>query len=258
MAHLRTVMHLYKFSNVNINKISCLASESIWFSTPTTFNDPFEGTCHISPVEPDELHQAKIFGDAIAPIFLNEIVIQNIKKDSDAFEISSFMKLGVLSLAEDKKEPISTNNLMWSHYGDALQGYCIKFKRDAFISSINRLNKDIDKEPLRHFSITYTDTRPKRAKLTFPYREASFVLGSKSKSWEYEQEYRLISNASGALKYDPSSVEAIILGERMPHDQKTLITELIHRKYPKTNIQVCRKIRDSYNLEIVEYPAQGN
>lgn len=249
-------MYLYKFSNVETNKLACLASYTIWFAKPSYCNDPFEGVHNIKNIVPEEFtYVKKIIKEAIMPIeIIDQITPDMVQKETDK-NVHELTKCSILSLSEDSsKIPIYLNNLMWAHYGAALSGYCLKFKKKEFISSIYKIKLPNNTTQTEWFyPINYAENRPEYDWHKFKSNDTSFIFGHKSLHWSYEQEFRLVSRQEGRHSYDPKSLECIFLGERMSSSQKLLISEIIRAKYKDAKIMVVKRKHDSYELEAIEY-----
>ena len=110
---------------------------------------------------------------------------------------------------------------MWSHYGDQHRSVCVGFDTQILLDNVplnsegNPLYDEITK-------VDYTDTRPNA--------ESKKAFIQKSKEWDYEDEYRIISAMKkgtptwgpGIWKIPTSSIKEIIVGARA--------TPEIHRK----------------------------
>ena len=136
--------------------------------------------------------------------------------------------LGVLCLTEKPE-----NLLMWAHYADHHRGAVIEFDENHEFFN-RRVGAEDD---FRHFrKVSYTETRP-----TIFLSDSTAVdfFYFKSKEWEYEEEWRLISplkdcsdrstNGAGLpiclFAVPPSCITAVALGVRMPESQKFELTK---------------------------------
>lgn len=72
------------------------------------------------------------------------------------------------------------------------------------------------------------------------------MLATKHTAWEYEEEVRLIKNASDQtalgelLEFPADALRLVILGERMAEDHKDAIRSIVGSKYPHARIQIAR------------------
>jgi hypothetical protein len=112
---------------------------------------------------------------------------------------------------------------MWAHYASSHSGYVIEFDNTHPFFSENSNEPDV---LWRLQKIVYTQERPKTV-----VSELDFVkiLLTKSLSWEYEREWRVIKPLNDAdrilpgnplpihlFDFPPQSIRSVILGKRMP------------------------------------------
>lgn len=204
---------LYSFRPINKYSISDLIKEELTLADPVTFNDPFDTPlfCHL------DLHRAIIKKNSD----------YDIKPMVDAYKhlkVRCFVK----HKERSRKQPFE-NQLMWSHYADSHKGICIRYKFDEEIT--------MEDEKEKIFSIWYnvdykTEIKPDDPK-SFELR---FLLATKEKCWEYENEVRLVHfDPACPDKYKPlsikgSKIEAIFFGYRCTDEDKQTIRKIFHGK----------------------------
>lgn len=115
--------------------------------------------------------------------------------------------LRVCCLSEKCDDP-----LMWAHYADGNCGVMIEV--------------EICGEQPIHMTYKNKLPNPKGVERREPSEVAKEVLSFKLKAWSYEDEYRVFSAGS---TYIPIKLKKVVLGSRMPTDQKELIEDLINR-----------------------------
>jgi hypothetical protein len=108
-------------------------------------------------------------------------------------------RIGVLSLAESPR-----NLLMWAHYGSCHRGFAIEFDGShSFFSqtlpptTVGRLMKVV--YSLKRPAITAYD--PSVAVEVYASRLITDLLLTKSKDWEYEQEWRMVLPVDDQQRY---------------------------------------------------------
>ena len=191
--------------------LNSLVGNTFWASNIDTLNDPCEGFVSTSWL----IELIGLFHDS-----------DEVSKLKGALNksLSTRNNFGIYSLSTDP-----TDELLWAHYGNSHQGFCIEYELDLLIQglinetdwlkSTGRINNTF------HFEIKYTDQVPEMN----PYDMSSIndkinyiekLYGWKSKRWEYEKELRIISPTIGAQSYNQSSVKAIHFGLRMNDNQK--------------------------------------
>ena len=130
------ITSLYKYRPLNTNSIQAIVNEVAWFSTPESFNDPFDCGIHL---DDRRIEETVNHGERIAVARKNK----NVEKITDQeFEARPshkevfmgirdclyrlFQRAGILSLSE-----VNDDILMWAHYGDCHKGFCIEYERSA-------------------------------------------------------------------------------------------------------------------------------
>ncbi|KHS72133.1 hypothetical protein RC77_03340 [Pectobacterium brasiliense] len=170
---------IFKFSTLDIYKISSLASNEIWFSKLEDFNDPFEGGVEITLERnsAEELNEVLKNIDSFMEIkynlgfpidyadkyfeFLHKIGLadgekiiyrknysnEEIKIITDfiynAFksELNQKEKYFACSFMESGNE-VLTDHYMWSHYANGLRGYCLCFDKKKLTDSLTMIDEN--------------------------------------------------------------------------------------------------------------------
>jgi hypothetical protein len=137
---------------------------------------------------------------------------------------------------------------MWAHYGDHHKGVVIEF--DETHPFFNRQKGPQD--DLRRFRrVNYTDTRPS---IFLSRSDAVELFYSKSKEWEYEREWRLISPLSDAttrtenteglpiylFQLPSSAVRTVLFGCRVHPSQSLKLSRLIRSRIEFQHIRFDR------------------
>lgn len=178
------------------------------------------------------------------------------------------------------------NSSVWGHYADGHKGVCLIFKISA--NEINLIDSDNKNVSISFQKVNYgaefetINFFENLGQLTLP-QISSWYLGengrkslvmdkifineykwrkeywkrsqnrllTKTKDWEYEQEYRLICKNSSKkqenlFKYNFNDLEGIIFGMKMPQDARKTIINIIKRKCKENN-------RDNFNFYQADY-----
>ena len=178
-------MILYKYVPFAIGE-KILEHQSVLFSSPKTFNDPFDTPYY--PEEPTDDSSSAIFA-RLRAIGKNYVWAEN---------------TGILSLTRTP-----TNGLMWAHYADSHQGMVIGF--DA--GSAGFTDEASNLIPAQFGSVIYVsrrDTGPFASKpktplgvgITHPfpadhYEKLQRVFLHKPLIWSYEEEVRVLKSLEG-------------------------------------------------------------
>ena len=115
------------------------------------------------------------------------------------------------------------NRLMWSHYADSHKGFCVEYDYSGTDEDT------LSKLPLPVF---YTERRP-----LIPWEideenieeiYAKLILGAvtKDRIWEYENEWRILINATGCTEFKMPRVSCIYLGEAICENDRDEIIKI--------------------------------
>ena len=235
--------YIYKYTSINTLKL-VLQSSKIKFSKPSEFNDPFDCNLTIETKCTDEEVEAYIrilnannnlTKEQIAelrirfanPKELYEITNKSLKTAKEHFGVSCFSK-------------INSNLLMWAHYADHHKGACLKFDiledTDFFITPLH---------------IVYEKDYPKYNYITNREGIGKFLLETKSKDWEYEQEVRIMKEGSGFYKFKKDSLIEITFGVRTTNEERDRIISLKKENaFEKINFSICNQSKSKFELDI--------
>lgn len=251
------VKHLYKYYSFNSNSLSILINQKVWFSKPASLNDPFDlgidftnyitsidfkymvETCKNQPFvsaqrkqELDRIGELEI--NSPDPVALTESWEVANKKLRDDLKNS-----GVFCMSE-----LNDNILMWSHYADSHNGFCIEFVRTP-------------KNSLGNIDVTnpviYSFDFPSPSPFSEKGRNKCFddLFLTKSKGWSYEKEWRLINEKGDVLLPFPGDISAIIFGLKMSSRNKNTIRNIFSED-SDIIFKQAEKIPNSFKLKIVE------
>lgn len=128
-------------------------------------------------------------------------------------------RVGIFSLSKS-----FTDTVLWSHYANSHTGFCIEYNLDKLLDNYVYEHK-------YHFPVLY-NSNPSEVDLRDISNLSSNntliqkTFGCKSKEWEYEKEYRIITDDFGIHHYDFEAVKSIYFGLKMLNSQKE---ELMNR-----------------------------
>jgi hypothetical protein len=247
---------LYRFQPIVVpgdDRLSQLKRGEIWFSDPAKFNDPFDLKPHITDLVPgrwcDDAAFKFAMRNALASLLASPAMYQgalfidptlngefqawtgedaedelNWDNRLQAAIETRITQFGVVCLT-----PQWDSRLMWAHYADSGQGFCIEYEVDWGQQAPN----------IRYVPVQYVSEVPElcftEAMFT-PHQFLQRVLASKHSDWAYEKEVRLVSltGKGQSLTVDPSFVRVtgLIAGHAMPEPL------LIHLKETATRLGI--------------------
>lgn len=214
-------MLLYKYRSLQNDSrkftFEAISHQSLFFSNPDKFNDPFEFRPIVS-LEASNTEFAEYlegFYKRTCP-WMNRTQrresISNLVKDSSRNHKSNAAadamrngmhqltkKCGVFCLSEDPK-----NILMWAHYADNHSGLCLGFDGTSTNEFFGKAQKVKYSDSYPIVNIIRDDPQN--------YHEKSVL--TKSDHWDYEREWRIIDheNGAGIYRYSIDDLKEVIFG----------------------------------------------
>ena len=213
-------------------------------TTPLGFNDPYDCLVEIDPNASEEhlLHWFRYYRmlqsydseqwiDTVNNIKpdLTEYLNDNTKAFNSTHHrevITSLIKKTLQKFVNQSRlicfSAIPDNILMWAHYADKHEGYCLEFSAENL-----KTNRSIG-----FYKVKYLDLRPL---INFSHEEwlnhdfSRKILMVKSNFWRYEEEIRMIKTGKEEyFDFKPSALKKIIFGYAMPDSHKKGFKFLIH------------------------------
>lgn len=186
----------------------------------------------------------------------NDIHANNLKEDPDVYKkrsieatkkANAIIRRGIFCLCEKNNDI-----LMWSHYGNSNQGFCIGYNTKMLIDFI-RQNCDL----LAFLKVKYFSEYPEY-KISFAPKNIEELISnltSKSIIWSYEKEWRLIihNQTSIAISIPNDIVEEIILGSNVQPETEQEILAIQKQKYPNAKVFKVEPDDSEFKLNILPY-----
>lgn len=251
---MKLPVKLYKYESFNELSLRNLKRQSVYFGSPRGFNDPYDCaiTAQIKNPTPEQVEQYKnlLLGDDKTSTEIKYYLAANTEQ-----EIGDFIrKLVSTDVSETKEVVLSSfgiscfsekNNdlLMWSHYGGRYKGFCLEFDT---------------KQPLfdKAKKVTYSDSMPEIDPMEVlsegtHYFEKLFCL--KSKSWEYEKEWRVFHKKAGTLfKYPPEALTGVFFGPDIEPECLEIIALILRGQNDQVKLFKGNRSQDSFKVEFIE------
>jgi hypothetical protein len=265
---------VYKY--LPVARLTYLDDELLRFTQPAALNDPFEcypkltvEDAHRMRVEETAKHGKAFVQDMSVSRNerrINRRVLRRVRetqtlRDTEqkldgywqTFHTRQNAEVGILSLSS---RPGST--LMWSHYSDSHQGFCVGFKRDhEFFQGNPRDPRNV----LTPRPVTYADER-----FQYPTSEGEELgvdhIFTKCKDWEYEAEHRMVLRLSTAdqikaekpfpihlFRVPHSAVSEIIIGARAPTAVIDTVADFAKRN--GVTLRQAQPSRTSFEIELL-------
>jgi hypothetical protein len=242
------VTALFKYSPVTEYSLDSLRTSDFWFSTPRSFNDPFD--CAITLAE-DALQES--VEHALRSITADPRYVagsipperwQADERDAQAFTafrnrlFSVLDNAGVLCLAE-----ACDDLLMWGHYGNSHRGICIGFQRDP--STV--LGKAA--QPVNYRSdyprLSFADFDP-----AINPRSLDWLWLTKAAAWSYEREWRVLMPQGNRLYSMDAPITTVVFGACISDvDRRTVVEAAAAGGHSPAFVQAMPS-RNRFELEL--------
>ena len=217
--------YLYKYMPINQHSLRGLAMHSLWFSSLSSFNDPFEGQVVI---EKNAISRALMeYG------FYSEENSDSMKKSLEHFT-KSLKKSSTVCCFSNTCDDI----LLWAHYADSHRGMCLQFD----------LKKDLDLfSPLMR--VKY-ESELESAQDSNSILNHCFIR--KFDEWQYEKEFRIVKKQkAGAYEYKTDALSEVIFGCRTSKDDQRVVLSIVKGR-DNTNYKICRLHKEQFKLKVVK------
>ena len=193
---------LYKYRDPKERTEDIFRSSSIWFSQPSSFNDPFD--CQLSEVEEHSDDDASRFFSHILKGRSDEEYLMRSGPKKNELELImekaksiTLERMGVLCLSKN-----FDSILMWSHYTDCHKGLVIEF--------------DLEEDPdffLSPVTVKYSSNYEPTNYFANPEDSIKRIVSTKSDAWQYEAEVRILKpETKGLIEFKPKSIRRVIFG----------------------------------------------
>lgn len=249
---------VYKYYSNEVKEefLRCVLIDSdFYLSSPTSFNDPFDTTARVKKDFPVGSLRKKIKSVVIKnyPKFsqnrvndeVNNLMVEHKENPN---RIKNLLKdmlslIGVSCFSKTHK-----NILMWSHYANHHKGIVLEFDVIEDPATLSNL-----------LEIDYSEDYPDYDYLSSNQKESYMkILTTKSKSWKYEEEWRMIhlDAAENYQKFEPSALTSVIFGCRAEKEFKLIVQSILKEReesgLPKVKTFNAVMDDSSYNLKFEE------
>jgi hypothetical protein len=252
---------LYKYRHWgNAYHRRMLSARELFFPSVPSLNDPFDAAFREPPANVqvgfgliDRLSRSLPGADAGAIHLLGQAISAASDPELDADALAVLLinnATGLASFSEMPLEPV-----MWSHYADRHQGFCVGIDTARLLMFLQTLNRRIELH-----AVSYREDRPDLHRYDPPAKELLLLhLTHKSMGWSYEREFRLImfDTPDVPVILPPGIISEVILGYRMPEAQRREIIALV-RDWPGLKVYQIGRNRQFFQLQKAEVQLDGS
>lgn len=226
---------IFKYEEFSAQSLQNLKAQSIFFGSPLRFNDTYD--CALNPslknptekqlevirhhytdiedVPPQVKVEFKNASKSKLKLLIERVTLQALRMHNE----SLVRKIGVSCFSE-KNDDL----LMWAHYGGKYKGFCLEFATSY--------------EPFKLMrKVKYTTVMPKlnpaSVILNNDFEQVLDLYFTKSKSWDYEKEWRVIhAEANTMYTYESEALKAIYFGPDIDMQSLEIICLVISGQNP--------------------------
>lgn len=252
-------LSLYKYLAYDNGAKALINDGTLKYSHFSEFNDPFD--CVVSYDIEDSLEYYKSRKDLIKAlgdklnyspserIQKKRQLLKNVEKSfvNGDFQRDLLNPIGICCLSK-----VSDSILMWSHYANHHKGIVVEF--NTFQDKYTEL-RDVEKK-LLGFPIVYQNEMPKISARNgqdgFSAVQSSIL--TKSLSWEYENEVRVLSTQSGPgiHNFDHSLISRVIAGVKMTNCDYLDLVKRVNQINSENDLSIqvvkARMSKDDYKV----------
>jgi hypothetical protein len=225
---------IYRFMTSE-GAIKTILNRSLRISNIARLNDPYDMILGISDLPEGYENEVDLFQ---AALHMREIMSQH---------------AGVLCFSGKFSDPV-----MWAHYADNHRGMCLVFDPSVIPGDVLKKVRYTNQRPTVAFKEIHSAAN--REGESAAYQEAFFdALASKSASWAYEEEYRIIVTITDRSKYSgfhqipKGFLKRVIVGFDCDYSLSNVRSVLNASGYSDVPIQVARLSQTKFEVEVCDY-----
>ncbi len=205
-------MLVYKYrggdSNIFSRDLEAIENNEFYSASIQDLNDPCEGITDTRRIQ--------------EPLrFIGRKIGMGKKEDFDMLDsntnevLSIDRSRGIYSLSKNHLD-----ELLWAHYANSHKGFCLAYDLDKLLLNIGCKyyysdNVKYKKSPPKVGFFDMFNAKEKRMIAKYGF--------CKSKRWEYEQEFRIITKNIGLHSYSSNALKGIYFGYKMEDRQKEIV-----------------------------------
>lgn len=261
----------YKYRPINENTEKIFTGNEIYFSSPSSFNDPFDGQIGFAPprTHPEKIEYfasvlirqryatSKIKARKLARSkYRAQLASDSHWREMTQAPVRTFSQMGVYCLSE-----LNDNILMYSHYAGNHTGVCLEFEARVGEPLFAAAQK-----------VMYSTEYPTITMATESEFDRTWtLLLTKANGWSYEKEWRIalvpvdvdfppdadpivheLPKGPGTHSFPPAALTGVIFGCRAKEKDKDRYRSILRERKIPLVIHEARKKEREFGLEILE------
>lgn len=243
---------LFKYEALSLQSLQNLKNQSIYFASPSRFNDPYDCAITAGVADPTDadieaarfryLNHPEATEDvrhlflSAPPRVLRERLVKILGKTVEEQRERFLTTKGVCCFSE-----INDDLLMWAHYGGCYRGICLAF--DTRFEPFHKIRK-----------VSYVEKMPQIEVRPIVEGDATQVFESlfctKSRSWAYEREWRCMhAEANKLYTYRPEALKAVYFGPRVDPADMEIVCLILAGQNPGVELWVAKRSETEFKVE---------
>lgn len=246
---------LYKYEAFTERSLQNLKAQVIYFGSPKNFNDPYD--CSLKPIITSPSDQEV---ELIRSTWQNLPISQ---KFFDKFSAPSTEQLRAMllrsceSVTHDAREKFvhergiscfsSVNDelLMWSHFAGRYKGFCLEF--DTSHHPFGKMRKV-------KYSTEIPRIDPATLLLNDDFESVMDLFSTKSISWSYEREWRVLHAEAGtAFQHPTACLTGIYFGPEISFEALEIICLILQGQNPTVRFWKGRRSETEFKVTFDEF-----
>ncbi len=239
---------LYKYREVNPDKPftrSMIIDGEFYFSSPDTFNDPFDcGTTFTIPADPEGRDQLLRYLAGFTDIDTATDIVRTmadprVRQYFEQHDLPNVMRDLTRSIGLCCFSELKDSILMWSHYAMCHRGICVEIDTEKLTIDHHRM----------FAKVAYSPNYPTA---TMPLNQSDLwsIVYTKAQQWQYEREWRSRCKPPGIVRLGAEAIIGVILGCMISDVDETAIREWSAARQVPLKITKCVKSTVAYQLEL--------
>lgn len=247
---------LYKYESFNAQSLENLKAQSIYFGPPSGFNDPYD--CATSPriqrlgdneVEAikrryeEDTSVPKSIRNAFKSISVDETRKLLMKSGQTVLEehVEKFLHTRGVSCFSEVRDDL----LMWSHYGGRYRGFCLEFDTsDALFEKALPVRYSTEVPQIDLVPILKNDD----------FDQVLTLFTTKSSSWSYEREWRVLHEQAGTLyTYPDRCLTGIYFGPEMKSAAIEIICLVLQGQNSSVRFWRGKRSKSAFKVDFEEF-----
>jgi hypothetical protein len=245
---------LFKYEAFTERSLQNLKAQAIYFGSPKNFNDPYD--CGLTPVitPPSDSEVESIRASFLNQPFSKKAITE-FRRPSTLDLRGIFLRQSAVVIKEAQERfaargiscfsEVNDELLMWSHYGGKYKGFCLEFDTS---------HQPFEKAIKVKYSTEMPHIDPTSLLLNDDFDTVMDLFSTKSMSWSYEREWRVMHEEAGiAYHYPTECLTGIYFGPEISSEALEIICLVLQGQNPHVRFWKGRRSAVQFKVEFDEF-----